>query len=174
MIETLEVVDGLSLPEEYRKLLRPDEAIADAHGRTLRLPRFFYRVASWEQARAMKLTPHFTLAELMAVDCREAPLLLRTFPHYVPCAVSVLARYLEEEFRTRAGAPVMICINGVYRSPAHGLARTATPHNWAAAADIYRIGDAWLDSSKAMERFARIAESLGQEVFVKPFGHDAR
>ena len=96
MIETLEVVDGLSLPEEYRKLLRPDEAIADAQTRTLRLPRFFYRVASWEQAREMKLTPHFTLAELMAVDCREAPLLLRTFPHYVPCAVSVLARYLEE------------------------------------------------------------------------------
>ncbi len=172
MIETLEVIDGLSLPEEYRKLLRPDEAIADAQTRTLRLPRFFYRVATWQQAREMKLTPHFTLAELMAVDCREAPLLLRTFPHYVPCAVSVLARYLEE-FRTRAGAPVMICINGAYRSAAHTLSRTTSPHLWATAADIYRIGDTWLDSSKTIERFARIAESLGQEVFVKPFGHDA-
>jgi hypothetical protein len=47
----------------------------------------------------------------------------------------------------------------------------AGPHIWATAADIYRVGDVYLDDSKSVERFARVAESIGQEVTVKPFGH---
>jgi hypothetical protein len=170
MSDPLAVVDGLTLPEEHRALLRPGEFFADGWGRTHRLPRFFYRVESWDQAKATKLTARFALSELMAVDCREAELLFRSFPHYVPCAVSILARYLEE-FRSRVDAPVMIAVNGGYRSPAHGMSCVAGPHVWATAADIYRVGDVFLDSSKTVERFARVAESIGQEVSVKPFGH---
>lgn len=165
----LPIVDGLTLSEEVRALLRPGEAMRCIDERTHLLPRFFYEVASWEAAKSHKLTAHFTLAELMAVDCREAPRLLRVFPHYVPCAVSVLARYLEE-FRARVEAPVCVAVNGGYRSPAHGLAG-ASPHLWGAAANIYRVGDARVDDEKAIERFGRVAAGIGQEVGVKPFGH---
>jgi hypothetical protein len=170
MSDLLPIVDGRTLSEDHRMLLRPGAMLADGWGRQHRLPRFFYRVESWEQANATKLTAHFTLAEVMAVDCREAELLFRTFPHYVPCAVSVLARYLEE-FRTRVDAPVSVSVNGGYRSPAHAMSHVASPHLWGTAADIYRVGDAYLDSSKILERYARIAESIGQEVHVKAFGH---
>ncbi len=170
MSDPLPLVDGRTLPEEHRALLRPGELITDGWGRQHRLPRFFYRVDSWEQAKTTKLTAHFTLSELMAVDCREADLLFRSFPHYVPCAVSVLARYLQE-FRSRVEAPVSISVNGGYRSPAHAMSQVASPHLWGAAADIYRIGDNYVDSSKILERYARVAESIGQEVYVKPFGH---
>ena len=94
MSDPLPIIDGLLLSDELRALLRPGESIADGWGRVHRLPRFFYRVESWEQAKGTKLTAHFTLAELMSVDCREAETLFRSFPHHVPCAVSVLARYL--------------------------------------------------------------------------------
>ena len=169
MSNPLPIIDGLTLPEEHRALIRPGELLADHAGRLHRLPRFFYRLDSWEQAKTTKLTVHFTLAELMAVDCREADLLFRTFPHYVPCAISVLARYLQE-FRTRVDAPVSVSVNGGYRSPAHALSQVGSPHLWGTAADIFRIGTHYLDSQKTLERYARIAESIGQEVFVKPFG----
>ena len=164
----MKVVDALTLSAAHRELLRPGESLGDGEQA---LPRFFYEVASWNEAKATQLTAHFTLAELMMVDCREADLLLREFPHYVPCAVAVLARYLEE-LRARVDPPVFISVNGGYRSPAHGRAGGgASAHWWAAAADIYRIGDTWLDSQRAIERYARIAEAIGREVFVKPFGH---
>lgn len=169
MSEPLPVVDGLTLPAELRQLLRPGELIADGNGRLHRLPRFFYQVDSWKQACQTKLTTHFTLAELMSVDCREADVLFRQFPHYVPCAISVLARYLQE-FRARVDAPVMIAVNGGYRSPAHAMSNLASPHLWGSAADIYRIGNTYLDSSKTIERYARVAETIGQEVRVKPYG----
>src|SRR5687768_3206790 len=88
----LPIVDAFDLPVEVRALLRPGEPIEDPDGNFHILPRFFYRVESWEQAKKTQLTPNFTVAELMAVDCREADLLLRNLPHYVPCAISVLAR----------------------------------------------------------------------------------
>jgi hypothetical protein len=137
-----------------------------------RLPRYFYAVESWEAAKARRLTEHFTLAELMSVDFREAPRLLREFPHFVPCAVVVLARYLEE-FRRRAEGPVFVSINGGYRSPTHRLHTAATPHAWASGADIYRVGDTWLDSAKSVERYAKLAEGIGPEVHVRPFGNEA-
>jgi hypothetical protein len=78
------------LAEEYRALLRPGESEAGANGTVHRLPRFFYEIGSWEEAHEIRLAPHFTLAELMLVDCREARLLLSQFPHYVPCAIFCL------------------------------------------------------------------------------------
>ena len=167
MSDSLAIVDATTLSPAHRALLRPGEPCGES-----RWPRFFYRVDSWEQARTTKLTAHFALAELMSVDCREAPLLLHEFPHYVPCAVSILARYLEV-FRERVEAPVFVAVNGGYRSPAHGFSKQPDAHCWATAADIYRIGDCWLDDEKSIERYARIAESIGQEVFAAPYGHGA-
>ena len=118
--EFLRPIDGLRLSEEYRALLRPGENEADANGTIHRLPRFFYEIGSWEDAHEIRLAPHFTLAELMLVDCREARLLLSQFPHYVPCAIVLLARFLED-FRREVDAPVFISANGGYRSPAHEM-----------------------------------------------------
>lgn len=168
----MKIVDAAALPDGRRSLLRPGETWADSSGTLRRLPRFFYEVETWAAAKETRLTEHFTLAELMAVDFREAPLLLREFPHFVPCAVVVLGRYLEE-FRRRADAPVFVSINGGYRSPAHRLHVAATPHAWACAADIYRVGDTWMDSAKSVERYAKLTEGIGVEVRVKPFGSGA-
>ena len=166
----MKIVDGLSLSAEHRALLRPGEMVEVADGEFHPLPRYFYEVDSWEHAKQTLLTPHFTVSELITVDCREADLLLHTFPHYVPCAVSVLARYLEE-FRQRVEAPVYISVNGGYRSPAHRLSGRPNPHLWATAVNLYRVGDTWLDSQKNIERYIRIAEGMGQEIYVRPYGY---
>ena len=93
-IEGLRVVDGFNLPEEYRVLLRPGEVETDSHGNIHHLPRFFYEITSWQEAHEIRLARHFRLSELMLVDCREARLLLGQFPHYVPCAIALLATWL--------------------------------------------------------------------------------
>ena len=169
--ESLRPIDGLRLAEEYRALLRPDESEAGANGTVHRLPRFFYEIGSWEEAHEVRLAPHFTLAELMLVDCREATLLLRQFPHYVPCAILLLARFLEA-FRREVDAPVFISANGGYRSPAHQIGGAKSIHAWGTAANIYRIGDTFLSDTKSMEKYRTIAASLGLAVFVRPFGRE--
>ena len=169
-VRDLPVVDGLRLPDDLRALLRPDELLADRLGRVHRLPRFFYEVRSWSQAKELALTAHVRLSELLIVDCREAPRLLEEFPHYVPCAVSMLARILED-FRVRVGASVYIAANGGYRSPAHRPSGTATAHQWAAAADIYRIGDTFLNNQSAIDKYAALAHDMAPEINVLPYGH---
>ena len=116
----------------------------------------------------MRVSTHFNLSELMTVDSREADLLLRTFPHYVQCAILALARYLED-FRREVEAPVFISANGGYRSPAHRANKAPTLHSWGTAADIYRIGDSYLDDEKSITRYGRIAASLGAEIFVRTY-----
>jgi hypothetical protein len=171
MNEAFKIVDGLSLPSDYRKLLRPGESVQDRSGQTHFLPRFFYEIESWSRAKEQRLTINFTFAELMTVDCREADLLLNSMPHYVPCAIVVLGRFLQE-FRQRVEAPVFVATNGGYRSPAHARSEVASPHLWAAAANIYRIGDTFLDDEKSIEKYGRIAMAIAPELaHVKPFGH---
>jgi peptidase M15-like protein len=167
--DLLHAVDGFDLPQEYRGLLRPGEAETDFQGNIHRLPRFFYEIGSWQEAHEIRLAPHFTLAELMLVDCREARLLLNQFPHYVPCAIVLLARFLED-FRREVDAPVFISANGGYRSPAHQISGAKSVHTWGTAADIYRIGDTWLNDVKSIQKFGSIAASLSPAVFVRPFG----
>ncbi len=167
--ELLRAVDGVDLPQEYRALLRPGEAETDFRGNVHRLPRFFYEIRSWQEAHDIRLAPHFTLAELMLVDCREARLLLNQFPHYVPCAIVLLARFLED-FRREVDAPVFISANGGYRSPAHQIGGAKSIHAWGTAADIYRVGDTFLDDPKSIERYGAIAASLSPALFVRPFG----
>ena len=90
----LPVVDVDDLPEEYRRLLAPDEPVIGPDGHVLRRPRYFYEIQSWNIARAVQLSEHFGLWEFIDGDVQEAPL-LRSFPRYIPCAVSVLAVHLE-------------------------------------------------------------------------------
>jgi hypothetical protein len=169
--EFLRPIDGLKLPEEYRALLRPGETEADLYGSAHHLPRFFYEITSWQEAHEVRLAPHFTLAELMLVDCREARLLLGQFPHYVPCAIVLLARLLED-FRREVDAPVFISANGGYRSPAHQIGGAKSIHAWGTAANIYRVGDTFLNDVKSIGKYVAIAASLSPAVFVRPFGSE--
>jgi hypothetical protein len=169
--EFLRPIDGLRLAEEYRALLRPDESEAGANGTVHRLPRFFYEIGSWEEAHEIRLTPHFTLAELMLVDCREARPLLSQFPHYVPCAILLLARFLED-FRREVDTPVFISANGGYRSPAHQIGGAQSIHAWGTAANIYRVGDTFLSDAKSIGKYRAIATSLSPAVFVRLFGRE--
>jgi len=164
----LEVVDGLKLSEEHRALLRPGEPVEDENGKGHHLPRFFYAVPSWPKAHETPLTPHFKLAELMTVDCREADLLLNQFPHYVPCAVLLIARYLED-LRREADSVVFVGANGGYRSAAHQRNEPKSPHCWATAADIYRVGTGYLNDEKSITKYSEMAQALGPQVFVRPY-----
>lgn len=165
----LKVVDAYDLDDELRSLLKPGEMVRDAQGRRHRLPRYFYEVPSHEFAVGTRLTPHFGLNEFILVDLKE-PSRLQQFPRYVPCAVRLLAFYLEQ-FRTAAGASVHIAVNGAYRSPSHKLALNATPHMWGTAADIFRVGSAILKTRDTIEKYNELAEDLSDEVRVMPYGH---
>jgi hypothetical protein len=164
----LRAIDGLSLSPEHRAALRPGEAVTDENGKLHHLPRFFFEVPSWEEAHSLRVASHFALSELITVDSREAELLLRTFPHHVPCAILALARYLED-FRRQVDAPVFVSANGGYRSPAHRINRGTSLHNWGTAADIFRVGDTYLNDEKSIARYGEIAASLGAEVHVRAY-----
>ncbi len=165
----LRPVDGLTLSPEHRAALRPGEAVTDEHGAVHRLPRFFFQVPSWEEAHALRVASHFALSELITVDSREARLLLRTFPHHVPCAILALARYLED-FRRAADAPVFVSANGGYRSPSHRINNgRVSLHSWGTAADIYRVGDTYLNDERSISRYGEIAAALGADVRVRAY-----
>lgn len=164
----LPLVRTEELPADWRELLRPGAALRDRGGIEHVLPSSFLRIDSWQQAIETPLTPHFRLWELIGVDVREAPL-ARAFPRYVPCAVLLLAAALEL-FRLEAGSYVHIAANGGYRSPAHALSRHASRHCWGTAANIYRVGDAWLDTPEVIEKYADLARRTIPGVWIRPFG----
>src|SRR5215212_2709914 len=154
----LPVVDAMSLSTMHRELLRPGALVAGRDGDSHRLPRYFFEVESWALALATPLTAHFGLWEFMDVDLRE-PLPLRTFPRYVPCAVTLLAAALEV-FRLDVGAPVRVSANGGYRSPSHAGSDAGSLHSWGAAANIYQVGPDLLDTQERIERFTAVVRRL--------------
>jgi hypothetical protein len=166
----LKVVDGFDLEPELRNLLRPAQLVHDKHGRGHRLPRYFYEVPSHEAAFQIRLTPHFGLNEFLLVDLKEAAR-LRRYPRYVPCAVRILAFYLEK-LRDAVGTQIHLAVNGGYRSPAHKLAVGASPHMWGTAADLYRIGATILRDQGPIETYGRMAEDVSDDLWVMPYGHD--
>jgi hypothetical protein len=166
----LKVVDAFDLEDEVRTILKPGEMVKDGQGRRHRLPRYFYEIPSHEAALATRLTQHFGMNEFVLNDLKEAPR-LQQYPRYVPCAIRVLAFYLEQ-FRTACGASIHIAVNGAYRSPMHKLSIQATPHMWGTAADVYRIGTAILKSKDQIEKYNEIAEDLSDDIMVLPYGHD--
>jgi hypothetical protein len=164
----LPVVDGLTLPAAHREVLRPGDLLVGRDGETHRLPRYFYEVDSWERALETPLSAHFALWEFMDVDVREASV-LRAFPRYVPCAVSMLASALET-FRAEVGAPVRIMANGGYRSPSHGATTGGSPHCWATAADLFQIGSESLDTPQRIERYAAVLRRVLPFSRIRPTG----
>ena len=165
----LKVVDAHDLPEDLRAILRPGEMIRDDLGRRHRLPRYFYEVPSYEAAREVRLTPHFRLNEFIRVDLREAPR-VQEYPRYVPCAIRILAFYLQM-VRDRLGLSMHISVNGGYRSPGHERNVAASPHMWGTAVDIYRVGRDILHTEELINRFARATEEIADELTASVYGH---
>lgn len=166
----LPVVDAVELNPAHRAVLRPDEALQNEEGRLRRLPRFFYEVDSWQTAQQVMLSEHFSLWEFLTVDVRESEL-QRTFPRYIPCAVTALAAHLQV-FREAVGTFVHIAANGGYRSPSHALSTHASTHCWGTAVNIYRVGDDFLDTEDKIERYARIARKSLPGWWVRPYGSE--
>ena len=169
-VNGLPIIDGLRLPAEHRALLRPGEVMHTRNGQAHRLPRFFYAVESSDVAVNTLLTPHFGLWELTEVDLYEAPL-LRKYPRYVPCGVTALAAALEV-LRAEVGAPVRVAANGGYRSPAHALSKSGSPHCWGTAANVFRIGSEYLDSEEKIQRYAALVAKTIAGCWTRPFGSD--
>jgi hypothetical protein len=166
----LPLVISHDLPREVQQVLRPGETLQDRSGAAHVLPSSFLRVDSWSQALETQLTPHFALWELIGVDVREAPS-VRSFPRYVPCALVLLAAGLEL-LRLEIGTTVHVAANGGYRSPGHALSRHASRHCWGTAANIFRIGDTYLDSREEIEKYAAIARRVIPGAWVRPFGQE--
>lgn len=166
----LPIVDARRLDAERRAALRPGEVVCDETGQRRRLPSFFYEVASWELARTTELAPNFALWEFLDVDLHE-PAILREYPRYVPCAVLLLASMLSA-LRQQLKQPIRISANGGYRSPSHGRSRAASTHCWGTAANIYRVGDEWLDTQAAIERVSSTAARTMPVLWARPFGHE--
>jgi hypothetical protein len=164
----LPIVDGLELGAPYRSLLMPGAVVRDSHARVRRLPRFFYAVTSWAVALETQITPHFGVWEFMDVDLYE-PAPIRRFPRYVPCGVTALAAHLEV-VRLHVNAPMHIAANGGYRSPSHGRSVPGSTHCWGTAANIYRIGDQYLDDKDSIERYSSIASELLPAMRSRPYG----
>jgi hypothetical protein len=166
----LPVIDGLRLDALHRRLLRPGELLRARSGELHRLPRFFYSIESSAVAVGTQLTPHFGLWEFIEVDLHE-PEPLRSYPRYLPCAVTALAAALEV-LRVELGAPIRIAANGGYRSPAHAASASGSPHCWATAANIYRIGNERVDSPERIAYYADLASRLLVGCWTRPAGGD--
>lgn len=164
----LSIVDGLRLEKPLRDALLPGRTRYDDTGSARHLPRYFYEIPSWTDAMAVKLSPNFALWEFIQTDVREAAP-LRTFPRYVPCAITLLALCLER-FRAEVGTFVHIAANGGYRSPAHAMSASTTPHSWGTAVNLYRVGDVYLDDRESIARYATIARDTLPGAWIRPYG----
>ncbi len=164
----LRLVDGRRLERRFRDVLLPGGILCDHAGQARVLPRYFYEVESWDQASDTYLSPHFAVSEFIHTDVREAPA-LRVFPRYIPCATVLLANALEL-FRQAVGNYVYIGANGGYCSPRHARIGGASPHCWGTAANVYRVGDTYLDSQEGIVRFAEIARSVLPTIWTRPLG----
>jgi hypothetical protein len=164
----LRIVSADDLKDEVRRYLKPGEAIKDRDGNNRILPTHFYEIPSWDTALKTQITTNFGLWELIDVDHRE-PEHVRTFPRYVPCAITLLAGQLQL-LRDSVGRIARVAANGGYRSPLHEFAQVASPHSWGTAANVYRIGDEWLDSREKIERYREVARSVLTGAWTRPYG----
>ncbi|CAN5922643.1 hypothetical protein BH11GEM2_BH11GEM2_38790 [soil metagenome] len=164
----LRLVDGRRLERRFRDVLLPGGILCDHEGQARVLPRYFYEIESWKQASETFLSPHFAASEFIHTDVREAPA-LRVFPRYIPCATVLLALALEL-FRNAVGTYVYIGANGGYCSPRHARIGGASPHCWGAAANIYRVGDTYLDSHESISRYASVIQAVIPTVWTRPLG----
>jgi len=167
----LRIIDGQRLPVEVRSALMPGGTLRDGFGHARELPRFFYEVPSWEVALQTRFTPNLSLWEFIQTDLREAPA-LQDYPRYIPCAVTLLAIALQR-FRDSIGSSIHIAANGGFRSAHHSLTCRASLHCWGTAADIYKIGDTYLDTAEKIEKYASLAREALPGAWTHPVGHGA-
>jgi hypothetical protein len=167
----LRVVDGCRLDEPARSALAPAATLTDRTGTARRLPRWFLEIDSWDQALNVSLAPDFRVWEMITTDVREAAA-LRGFLRYVPCAITLLAAHLHV-LRDAVGTYVHIAANGGYRSAGHELSTHASRHCWGTAANIYRIGNDWLDNRARIEHYAAVVRTALPHVWLRPYGHAA-
>lgn len=168
-VQGLKIVDAFDLDDGLRSILRPGEMVRDHEGRRHRLPRYFYEVPSREEATGIRLAPNFRLNEFMQIDIRETSR-LQEYPRYIPCAVRVLAFYLQR-VRETIGLSMHVAVNGGYRSPAHRMATSATCHMWGTAVDVYRVGTTILREEDSITKYNRIAEEVSDDLRASPYGH---
>jgi hypothetical protein len=164
----LRLVDGRRLERRFRDVLLPGGVLCDIEGRARVLPRYFYEITSWEQASETRLAPHFTVSEFIHTDVREAPA-LRVFPRYIPCAMVLLALALEQ-LRQAVGTYVYVGANGGYCSPRHAGTGAASTHCWGTAANVYRIGDTYLDTPETIARYAEVVREVIPTAWTRPLG----
>lgn len=164
----LRLVDGRRLERRFRDVLLPGGVLCDHAGQARVLPRYFYEVESWDQARDTFLSRHFAVSEFIHTDVREAAP-LRVFPRYIPCATLLLASALEL-FREAVGNYVHVGANGGYCSPRHARIGGASPHCWGTAANIYKVGDTYLDTQESIARYASIIREVLPTVWTRPLG----
>ena len=65
---------------------------------------------------------------------------------------------------------VFVGANGGYCSPKHRGTGGASPHCWGTAANIYRIGDTYLDTPETIRRYASLAHEVIPTVWTRPLG----
>ena len=164
----LRLVDARTLDRSYRDVLMPGATVCDHKGQARVLPRYFYEIESWQQASETRLSEHFSASEFIHTDVREAAP-LRIFPRYIPCATTLLATALEL-IREAVGGYVYIGANGGYCSPRHARVGGASPHCWGTAANIYRIGDTYLDDAATIAKYAGIVRAAVPTVWTRPIG----
>src|SRR5690606_702180 len=78
-----------------------------------------------------------------------------------------------ELLRLEAGTYVHIAANGGYRSPGHALSRHASRHCWGTAANIYKVGDTYLDTRGDIEKYAALAQRVLSGAWLRPYGPGA-
>jgi hypothetical protein len=71
---------------------------------------------------------------------------------------------------TRGASGGDIAANGGYRSPSHKRSTPGSPHAWGTAANLYRIGDQYVDDRDFIERYSSIATQLMPAMRAKPYG----
>ncbi len=156
-----------------RSLLRPGEMVRDAAGTAASPSALLLRSSlATRRRRRSSLTPHFASTSSSSSTSRRRSR-LQDYPRYVPCAVRILAFYLER-FREAFGASLHIAVNGGYRSPAHKLYAPASlahvgnrrPTSTAIGTSI--LNDQESDRAATGKRPRRSADELN----VLPYGHD--
>ncbi len=171
MTDLLPIVDARELPHDLRELLAPGEEVEDGDGAVRIRPIYYYRVDSWEIARNTTLAPNMSLYEFLYVDLHEHPL-ARSHPRYVPCAVTVLAAHLSA-LRQHFGTYLHISANGGFRTKAHAHSDPLSCHTWGTAADVYRVGDDFLEDEETINRYAERIRQVMPGIRIKPFGSGA-
>jgi hypothetical protein len=161
--------DVTELSSEHQAVYAPLAQLVTRDGAKPEFPSRFYEIASREHALATRLSANFVLAEFLHVDLHEHPI-ASAYPRYIPCAASLLAAHLQV-LRDELGTYIHIAANGGYRSPSHALSTHASTHSWATAANIYRIGDDYLDTEEKIRKYAEIVRRVLPHVTIREYGH---